>query len=439
MSIFPLPVFEADADPANRDAMTPEEQLAATEAPTTMVVRFGRMQLIGEYESRDIRAGCGSKLVVRSHRGIELATMLTTTCPNAGCGSAVSRKDIRAYIEASGGKDYPFYDHGRVLRVATSDDLRDFTERTGDAHRMSVKCRELAKFFNLDIKIIDAELTLDSERAVIYYHCETRIDFRELVKDLAAEFRCRVDMRQVGARDEARLVADYERCGQQCCCKNFLKVLAPVSMRSAKQQKATLDPLKISGRCGRLMCCLRYEDQTYKELKANLPHRKTRVGTTEGPGIVVDGQILTQLVRIKLEHDDRLIAVPIEELLDPDDCPDPTKAPEPEPFPEPIRSDPKERSARSRRRRGGSSSRSRSGDDQKQPPTQEGEPSRPKRKKRRRRRGGDGPKPEGSGPQSTNTPSEGSPTGAAKKKRRRRRRKRGGSGDQPADGAPSPD
>jgi len=130
-------------------------------------------------------------------------------------------------------------------------------------------------------------------------------------------------MRQVGARDEARLVADYERCGQHCCCKNFLKVLLPVSMRSAKQQKQSLDPRKISGRCGRLMCCLRYEDQTYRDLKKNLPHKKTRVGTPDGPGIVVDSQILTQLVLVELEHDSRQVAVPMEDLSDPETCPRP--------------------------------------------------------------------------------------------------------------------
>jgi len=150
---------------------------------------------------------------------------------------------------------------------------------------------------------------------------EERVDFRELGRRLAAEFRTRIEMWQVGARDEARLTADYERCGQYCCCKGFLKVLRPVSMKSAKVQKATLDPLKISGRCGRLMCCLRYEDQTYKELKANLPHRKSRVGTTEGPGLVVETKTLVQLVLVRLEETGREIAVPVEELMDPSECP----------------------------------------------------------------------------------------------------------------------
>jgi hypothetical protein len=157
---------------------------------------------------------------------------------------------------------------------------------------------------------------------------ENRVDFRDMVNRLASQFGTRIEMRQVGARDEARLVADYERCGQHCCCKNFLKVLKPVSMRQAKVQKATLDPLKISGRCGRLMCCLRYEDQTYKELKTRLPHKNTRVGTSEGPGVVVDSKILVQLVLVRLEHDQREVAVPVEELLDPDKCPQPARVPD---------------------------------------------------------------------------------------------------------------
>ena len=421
MSIFPLPVFEEDADPTRRDALTLEEQLAATEAPKTMVVRFGRMKMIGEYEVRSpIRAGCGSKIVVRTHRGIELATLLTTTCPNSGCPTSVSRKEMLDYIDASGGKDYPFYDRGRVLRIATGEDLHAYTEQAGQARQLSERARESARFFNLDMKIVDAEMTLEGERGVVYYHAEERVDFREMAQDLGAEFRCRIDMRQVGARDEARLVADYERCGQHCCCKNFLKVLKPVSMRSAKQQKATLDPLKISGRCGRLMCCLRYEDKTYKDLKSNLPHRKAHVGTIEGPGTVVDAQILTQLVRVKLDHDGREIAVAVEELMPPDECPEPGSIPPP-----PMTADeeriPEQKAKRKRRRRKGQPK----GVDE---ATQAAAPesSGGAKKKRRRRRGKrDDAKPNPTA-ESSGSDNEISAQGSTKKKRRRRRGKRGG-------------
>ena len=324
MSIFPLPVFEEDADPANRDGLTLEEQHALLTPPKTIVVRFGRMGMVGEYASdTDIRPGCGSKLIARTHRGVELTEMLTTTCTNAGCGKSVSRKEMRDYIDNSGGKDYPFKDTGRILRIATAQDLATASRQQEDIKARVKQVQTIADAHTLGIKVVDVELVLSADHMTVHFMTEAHVDWRDFVQAVSAEFKCKVDMNQVGARDEARLNADYEKCGQHCCCKNFLKVLKPVSMRAAKQQKATLDPLKISGRCGRLMCCLRYEDQTYRDLKANLPHRKTRVGTSEGPGIVVDGKILTQLVLVELEHDRRRIAVPLEELLDPDDCPDP--------------------------------------------------------------------------------------------------------------------
>jgi len=325
MSIMPLPVFEADADPRHRSAMTDEEIYARLEPPKTIVVRFGRMKLVGEFPyDGDAKPGCGSKLVSRTHRGTEITEMLTSTCPNSGCSKSVSRQEMLAYIENSGGKDFPFHTDGRILRVATIDDLNRQSELQGQKKTEQVKyCKAQIAELELDMKLVDVEPILGEELLTFYFLAEERVDFRELVRRLASEFKTRIEMRQVGARDEARLVADYERCGQYCCCKNFLKLLKPVSMRLAKEQKATLDPLKISGRCGRLMCCLRYEDATYAELKANLPKRGKRVGTSEGPGVVVETRILVQLALVRLEHNNEEIAVPVEELMSPDDCPKP--------------------------------------------------------------------------------------------------------------------
>jgi cell fate regulator YaaT (PSP1 superfamily) len=140
-----------------------------------------------------------------------------------------------------------------------------------------------------------------------------RIDFRELVKRLAKEFQTRIEMRQIGSRDEAKLAVDYEACGLECCCKRFLKSLKPVNMRMAKLQKATLDPSKISGHCGRLKCCLRYEDETYRELKTHLPKKNTKVRTPYGDGTVADTHILTQLVVVQ-KKDGPPIVVPVEEI-----------------------------------------------------------------------------------------------------------------------------
>ena len=389
MSIFPLPVFEEDADPSNRDSLTLEEQLEALEAPETMVVRFGAMLEVGEYkQAGEIRAGCGSKLVARTHRGTELVDLLTTTCSNAGCGKSISRSEMLQYIDNSGGKKFPFHTNGRVLRIATAEDLGRMSLLKGRVRDHTKVAKKLVEEHRLPMKIVDVEPILGEELLTFYYLSDDRVDFRVLVQALAKEFKTRIEMRQVGARDEARLVADYEKCGQHCCCKSFLKVLSPVSMRSAKQQKQTLDPKKISGRCGRLMCCLRYEDQTYRELKKNLPHRKTRVGTAEGPGIVLDGKILTQLVLIALEHDNRQIAVPVEELLDPETCPRPW---------EEVATPPQTQRKPKKRHRNSSGSKKNEEKDstEKQPSSHaqaidgdEGSKKKKRRRRRRRRKGG---------------------------------------------------
>ena len=317
MTIFPLPVFEADADPRHRSAMSDDEIYERLTPPKTIVVKFGRLRYVGEFPYEgDAKPGCGSKLTAQTHRGTEVVEMLTTTCDNAGCSKSVTRHELLEYIDNSGGRDFPFYTDGKILHVSTVDELRKQAELDSNKSHYIQTCKRLIRELNLAMKLVDVETILGEELLTFYFMAQERVDFRKLVRDLAADFKTRIEMRQVGARDEARLVADYERCGQHCCCRNFLKVLKPVSMKSAKIQKATLDPLKISGRCGRLMCCLRYEDQTYDQLRKNLPKRSKRVGTGEGPGVVLDTKILVQLVLVRLEHNDEQIAVPVEELID---------------------------------------------------------------------------------------------------------------------------
>lgn len=460
MTIFPLPVFETDADPRHRDAMSDEEIYARLEPPKTIVIKFGAMKLVGEFPyDGSAKPGCGSKLVARTYRGTELVEMLTTTCSNSGCGKSVTRKEMLDYIENSGGKDYPFQKNGRILRVATIEDLNKQSQLEAlrkDAVRF---CKAMIAEQMLPMKLVDVEPILGEELLTFYYMSEDRVDFRELVRALAAEFKTRIEMRQVGARDEARLVADYEKCGQHCCCKNFLKVLKPVSMRSAKVQKATLDPLKISGRCGRLMCCLRYEDQTYKELKANLPPKNKRVGTSEGPGLVIDSKILVQLVLVRLEHDNREIAVPVEELMDPATCPTPAEAAaererlaaEADPFRGMSEQQVVERTEKPERQRG---RRRKKGKDEQQAAYRErsiaeektgaregessaevGEPSEQPVKKRRKRRS-KRPRqdsPQGAAPSTSEAPKP--PQQGGGKRRRRRGRRRGGGGGASGEGA----
>lgn len=305
-TIVPLPVMLEEQDRKIYERLKP---------PSSMVVRYGFTRLVAELDySGDEKPGCGSKLVVLTPRGTELAEMLTSTCPNAGCSKSVTRKEMLEYIENSGGKDFPFSEKGRVLRIATVDDLIQQTHFDEQKPQLLKYARQQVVELDLPMKIVEVEQLLGGERILFHYTSDQWVDFRELVKRLAGEYRTRIEMHQVNAREEARLVADYERCGQHCCCKQFLKVLKPVSMRSAKVQKATLDPTKISGRCGRLMCCLRYEDETYESLRKRLPHRQTRVRTDDGEGVVVDTQILTQLVLVRVESSGKQGAYPLENI-----------------------------------------------------------------------------------------------------------------------------
>ncbi len=306
-SITPLPVL-AEFDEEDR------KRYEELKAPSSIVVRYGYMRMIAELPYRgEAKPGCGSKLVIRTNRGIELGEMLTTTCGNSGCGKSVSRKQMLTYIENSGGKQYPFTSSGKVLRVATVEDLNDQSRLDDEKVAIVKRTKEMIAERDLPMRLVDVERLLGGERIIFHYTSEDWVDFRELVREMASEFQTRIEMHQVNDRDESRIVADYEKCGQHCCCKQFLKVLKPVSMKSAKIQKATLDPQKISGRCGRLMCCLRYEDETYDSLRKSLPHRKTPVMSDDGPGIVINTQILTQLVLVRLETG-VMNAYPVESL-----------------------------------------------------------------------------------------------------------------------------
>ncbi len=314
MRIEPLAIFEQEADPALRGGMTLEEEHARLKPPTTIVVRIGSMRMVAEYPySGTERPGCGSKLVARTHRGTELVEMLTTTCGNSGCGKSVSRQEMLEYIQNSGGAEFPFHTDGEVLRVASMEDISRWNEVRSEAKCGLAAVQGMADALGLVMKVIEIEPVLGGELVTVHYAAEERVDFRSLLTDLARHFSARIDMHQIGARDEARLTADYERCGQHCCCKNFLKVLKPVSMKSAKVQKATLDPLKISGRCGRLMCCLRYEDETYEELARRLPKQRARVHTSDGDGTVIETRTLVQLALVRLD-DGREFAYPVEEI-----------------------------------------------------------------------------------------------------------------------------
>ncbi|MBU0638215.1 MAG: hypothetical protein KKB50_05060 [Planctomycetes bacterium] len=274
-------------------------------------VRYGALGWIGEFSFRPtLQLRCGTKVVVQTDRGIELGQQVSLVCP--GCDRSVDRDKVSAYVDKSGPESYR-QGAGRILREATRQDLDEHTRLNAHIAEDLGYCSALGTELALDMKIITAEHLLGGEQVVFYFRAESRVDFRQLVKELAHRFQTRIVMRQVGARDEARLVGDYEVCGRECCCKNFLKKLRPVSMKMAKLQKSTLDPSKVSGRCGRLRCCLRYEHEGYEALAARLPRLGSRVATDKETATVVATQILTQLILLRTDEQ-REIAVPLEEI-----------------------------------------------------------------------------------------------------------------------------
>lgn len=296
--------------------------------PTT-AVRYGFMRYIGEFShAQDMKFTCGAKVIIQTRRGIEVGEQVSLSC--SGCEKSVPRDKIKEWVDRCG-EDSFIFGAGRILREATAGDLAEHAHIQLDCKDKRHFAQNLADRHKLAIKIVECEHLFGGERIIFYFTAAERVDFRALVKDLAREYRTRIEMRQIGARDEARLLADFETCGREVCCKVFLKTLRPISMRMAKIQKATLDPTQVSGRCGRLKCCLRYEHEGYEELDKKLPKVGTRISTLHGDGVVVNRQILTQLVQIRDENE-RLVTVVIEDVCPPHgpaQRPDPVESAQP--------------------------------------------------------------------------------------------------------------
>jgi cell fate regulator YaaT (PSP1 superfamily) len=248
------------------------------------VVRYGLMRLVAEFSAKGPQKYArNAAVIVRSSRGLEWGEVL---CP--------ATDKTAAYLESQ-------ESIGRILRTATDDDLRQRDEIVRGERAEFEGCREMIAERKLQMQLVDVEHILGGERIIFFYLAEERVDFRELVKALAKRHKTRIEMRQIGVRDEAKLLADYGDCGKPVCCNTHLREMPPVSMKMAKIQKATLDPTKISGRCGRLKCCLRYEYDTYEEYRRDLPKVGALVMTRVGQGKVVAQEILARKVLVRYE------------------------------------------------------------------------------------------------------------------------------------------
>ena len=263
---------------------------------TKYVVRYGAMRLLGHFDSGNGDGlSRGSRAVIRTERGLEVGEIL---CP-AGERTAEFLTDSHG---------------GQMLRLLSSDDERELERICAGERQEFDSARRMVAERKLQMVLVDIEHLFGGERVVLYYLSEKRVDFRDLVKSLASNFQTRVEMRQIGVRDEAKLLADYGDCGKPVCCNTHLAKMPPVSMKMAKLQKSTLDPTKISGRCGRLKCCLRYEHDTYEEYQRELPAVGSRVVTKSGTGYVLAQEVLARRVLVEFE-DRRRVPVPVDDVM----------------------------------------------------------------------------------------------------------------------------
>lgn len=195
----------------------------------------------------------------------------------------------------------------KIVRMATDEDIRRHDENEKKKAKAMAQCQEKVDKHGLEMKLIDVEYTFDNNKIIFYFTADGRVDFRELVKDLASVFKMRIELRQIGVRDEAKMLGGIGSCGRSLCCNSWLADFEPVSIKMAKVQNLSLNPTKISGICGRLMCCLKYENDVYMELRKGLPDNGEKVKTKDGMGKVVDTNILESKVRVRLytgEKDD---------------------------------------------------------------------------------------------------------------------------------------
>lgn len=191
----------------------------------------------------------------------------------------------------------------KLIRPATPEDLRTVEENHKKEKSAFKACEKRIEARGLEMKLVDVEYTFDNSKILFYFTADGRVDFRELVKDLAGIFRTRIELRQIGVRDEAKMLGGIGICGRPFCCGSFLGGFQPVSIKMAKEQGLSLNPVKISGACGRLMCCLKYEQEAYQDLLRNTPKVNAIVSTPDGKGVVIDQNLLTRRLTVRLDKD----------------------------------------------------------------------------------------------------------------------------------------
>jgi cell fate regulator YaaT (PSP1 superfamily) len=255
----------------------------------TVGVRFKKAGKIYYFDPDDLDIKMEDNVIVETIRGIEFGEVVLGV-------REVPEEQIVAPLK-------------KVLRIATEEDKKVYQENKNKEKDALAICLQKVQQHNLDMKLIDVEYTFDNNKIIFYFTADGRVDFRELVKDLASVFKTRIELRQIGVRDESKMIGGVGPCGRALCCSSFLGDFAPVSIKMAKEQSLSLNPAKISGICGRLMCCLKYEQDAYEYARKIVPRIGSIVDTPEGKGDVVDNNILKETVKVMLELQENNIRV----------------------------------------------------------------------------------------------------------------------------------
>ncbi|MDR1136373.1 MAG: stage 0 sporulation family protein [Clostridiales Family XIII bacterium] len=248
-------------------------------------VCFKRAGKVYYFEPGDLEFKCGDKVIVETARGMEFGTV-------KGCVREVPFSEVVAPLK-------------KVVRAATEKDERQHSDNLKKKEKALSMCQEKIDKHQLEMKLIDVEYTFDNAKVIFYFTADGRIDFRELVKDLAGVFKTRIELRQIGVRDEAKMLGGIGACGRSLCCHSWLPDFEPVSIKMAKVQNLSLNPTKISGTCGRLMCCLKYENETYQGLRKGMPDVGDKVTTQDGLALVIDSNILMSQIKTRLVLEER--------------------------------------------------------------------------------------------------------------------------------------
>jgi len=256
-------------------------------------IRFNKAGKIYYFDAGDIALEAGDHAVVKTSRGIELGRVVIAP-------GQITDSETKDKLSP-------------VVRKAEPEDIAKAGELEAKAKEALIECGKMIHELELPMKLLTAEYNLDSSRLTFLFSAEERVDFRELVRRLTAQFKVRVELRQVGSRDEAKLLGSFGRCGRPLCCATFLTEFNPVSIKMAKEQDLPLNPMKISGACGRLMCCLSYEGEQYRAMKEKMPKNGQRVSTRMGEATVVGNNPLKETVMVELDTE-AIVELPLAEV-----------------------------------------------------------------------------------------------------------------------------